>query len=58
VKEALVSDLPSNRLDAVGVLPAFLPFEGNTVGSTPIDVVGVLIEASHDAEPLIGVMRW
>ncbi len=53
VKEALVSELPSNRLDAVAVLPAFLPFQGKTVGSTTIDVVGALIEASHDAEPLI-----
>jgi len=53
VKEALKSELPSNRQEAVAVLPTFLPFQGKTVGSTTIDVVGALIEASHDAESLI-----
>lgn len=53
VKEALASELASNRLEAVAVLPAFLPFQGKTGGSTTIDVIGALIEASHDAEPLI-----
>jgi HEAT repeat protein len=53
VKEALVSDLPSNRQEAVAVLPAFLAFQGKTVGSTTIDVAGELIEAGHDAESLI-----
>lgn len=53
VKEALKSELASNRQEAVAVLPAFLAFEGKTVGSTTIDAVGALIEASHDAESLI-----
>jgi len=53
VKEALKSELPSNRQEAVAVLPTFLAFQGKTVGSTTIDVVGALIEASHDAESLI-----
>ena len=53
VKEALASELPSNRQEAVAVLPAFLPFQGKTVGSASIDVVGALIEASHDPESLI-----
>jgi HEAT repeat protein len=53
VIEAQASELPSNRLDAVAVLPAFLPYQGKTVDSTTIDAIGALIEASHDAEPLI-----
>jgi HEAT repeat protein len=53
VKEALTSELPSNRLDAVAVLPAFLAFQGKMVGTTTIDPIGALIDASHDGEPLI-----
>jgi HEAT repeat protein len=53
VKEALKSELPSNRQEAVAVLPTFLAFEGKTVGVTTVNVVGALIEASHDAESLI-----
>jgi HEAT repeat protein len=53
VIEARASELPSNRLDAVAVLPAFLPYQGKTVDATTIDAIGALIEASHDAEPLI-----
>ena len=48
VAEALRSDLPSNRMEAVAVLPAFLPLR-----TAVIDPVAQLIAASKDREEII-----
>lgn len=53
VMEALASPLPSNRMEAIAVLPAFLPFAGQKVGDRTVDPVGNLIRAASDSEAIL-----
>ncbi|MEO6796291.1 MAG: HEAT repeat domain-containing protein, partial [Candidatus Dormibacter sp.] len=53
VVEALDSEFPSNRMEAVAVLPAFLPYQGRTVAGTPINPLDQLLRAARDTEPLL-----
>lgn len=53
VREALASPFPSNRLEAVAVLPAFVAFSGQEVDGQIVDVVGCLLEAVADSEEMI-----
>ncbi len=53
VMEALASPFPSNRMEAIAVLPAFLPFAGETIGEHAIDPVGNLIRAASDSEAML-----
>ena len=48
VIEALGSEFPSNRMEAVAVLPAFVPHAGDG-----IDPVAALIEATSDVEAIV-----
>ena len=49
VLEALRSELPSNRMEAIAVLPDFVPF----AGQDGIDPVGALEAALEDPEELL-----
>jgi HEAT repeat protein len=51
VVEALESEFPSNRMEAIAVLPAFLPYAGQTAAGQPIEVIGRLTAATQDPEP-------
>ena len=51
VMEALASEFPSNRMEAIAVLPAFT--KSQTTAGGPIDPIGRLIAATHDSEPLL-----
>jgi len=53
VVEALDSEFPSNRMEAVAVLPAFLPYQGRTAAGTPINPLDRLLRAAQDSEPLL-----
>ncbi len=53
VLDALGSSLPSNRMEAVAVLPAFAPFAGGDIEGKRIDPVGSLIAAAGDDEEII-----
>ncbi len=53
VIEALESDLPSNRMEAIRVLPVFLPFKGRAVEGHVVDVVAALERAAADPEPIL-----
>jgi HEAT repeat protein len=53
VMEALQSEFPSNRMEAIAVLPAFMAFEGEQSQDSRVDVVDALIRGAHDAEPLL-----
>jgi len=53
VVEALESEFPSNRMEAIAVLPSFLPYAGRAAAGRPIDVIDRLIAAAGDAEPLL-----
>ena len=53
VIEALESELPSNRMEAINVLPVFLPFKGRAVEGQVVDVVAALERAAVDAEPIL-----
>ncbi len=53
VRDALSSPFPSNRLEAVAVLPAFAGFSGQEVDGQVVDVVGSLLEAATDSEEII-----
>jgi HEAT repeat protein len=50
VMEALVSPYPSNRMEALAVLPAFLCFTGQEVEGQTIDPVEALILATSDSD--------
>jgi HEAT repeat protein len=51
--EALSSELPSNRMEAIAALPAFLPFNGHEVDGRTIDVRAQLERATEDQEELL-----
>jgi HEAT repeat protein len=53
VVEALDSEFPSNRMEAIAVLPSFLSNEGQTVGGQRVDPLERLIRAAGDPEPLL-----
>ena len=53
VIEALESQLPSNRMEAISVLPVFLPFNGRAVEGRVVDVVAALERAAADPEPIL-----
>jgi len=54
VLEALASPLPSNRMEAIAVLPAFVPYAGrSTPDGQTIDPVEALVRAAGDAEPIL-----
>lgn len=53
VLEALESEFPSNRMEAIAVLPSFLPYQGQIHAERPIDVIDRLIAAAADEEPLL-----
>jgi len=53
VVEALDSEFPSNRMEAIAVLPAFLPFKVPTSAGKPIDPLEQLLRAAQDPEPLL-----
>jgi HEAT repeat protein len=53
VLEALDSPLPSNRREAIAVLPAFLPYAGQMVDGQRVDAVAVLLRGAQDAEPIL-----
>ena len=53
VVEALASEFPSNRMEAIAVLPAFLPYEGQTIAGQRVDAMERLIGAAGDPEPLL-----
>jgi HEAT repeat protein len=52
VVDALESPLPSNRMEAIATLPAFLPLAGSSP-SAEIDPVAALARASRDEEPIL-----
>lgn len=53
VIEALHSPLPSNRMEAIAVLPVFLPYAGQSVKGQMVDPVTALVEAVTDPEPIL-----
>lgn len=53
VMEALASPLPSNRMEAIAVLSAFLPYAGQIVESNTVDPVAVLMKGAQDPEELL-----
>jgi hypothetical protein len=53
VLEALHSELPSNRMEAIAVLPDFARFAGTELGGVVLDPVAALTEALDDPEELL-----
>jgi len=53
VLEALDSPLPSNRMEAIAVLPSFVPFDGLEVDGQRIDVRSRLRQAAEDSDELL-----
>lgn len=53
VLEALDSPLPSNRMEAIAVLPSFVPFDGQEVDGQRIEVRSRLRQAAEDSEELL-----
>jgi HEAT repeat protein len=53
VLEALASELPSNRMEAIATLPTFLPFDGREVDGRRIDVRAALRRAGDDPEEIL-----
>jgi HEAT repeat protein len=51
--EAFASPLPSNRMEAIAVAPAFFPFRGQIVGGEQVDAVALLIDAATDSEAVL-----
>ena len=51
--DALRSELPSNRMEGIAVLPAFLRYAGCVVGGETVDPVASLIAALTDPEELL-----
>lgn len=51
--EALVSPFPSNRMEAIAVIPTFLPYTGQVVEGRTVDSVAALVQATIDPDPLL-----
>ena len=51
--EALASEFPSNRMEAIAVLPVFLKFSGQELKGFPIDPIAALAESVEDPEPIL-----
>lgn len=53
VIEAFKSPLASNRMEAIAVLPAFLPYAGQRIEGEIIDPIAILVKASLDSEIIL-----
>jgi HEAT repeats len=53
VLEALRSELPSNRMEAIAAIPSFLRYVGQALDGAPMDPVAELVRAAQDPEEIL-----